>query len=133
MQQRAYLAISLSLRSALDLVVKSLEQVLAEHNIQLFVFVDHYHFSPDQEKEMMHAAFHEIDRCHLLIAECSEKAIGVGIEAGFALGKGKKLWYIRAAGAAHSTTVAGSAHQCFIYHNPADLINQIRKELHRTI
>jgi nucleoside 2-deoxyribosyltransferase len=130
MQQRAYLAISLSLRPILDPVVKTLQQVLAEYGIELFVFVDHYQFSPTQEKEMMQQAFLEIDRCHLLIAECSEKAIGVGIEAGYALGKGKQVWYLRPHNAPHSTTVAGAAHKSIVYHNTNDLTDQIRKELH---
>lgn len=129
MQQRAYLAISLSLRPILDPVVKTLQQVLAEYGIELFVFVDHYQFSPTQEKEMMQQAFLEIDHCDLLIAECSEKAIGVGIEAGYALGKGKQVWYLRPHTASHSTTLAGAAHKSIIYHDIADLADQIRKEL----
>ncbi|MBW0177192.1 nucleoside 2-deoxyribosyltransferase [Sediminibacterium sp.] len=131
--KRAYLAISLSLRTTLDPVVKTIQQVLAEHGIELFVFVDHYHFSPHQEKEMMQQALIEIDRCGLLIAECSEKAIGVGLEAGYAIGRGKQLWYLRPQNAPHSTTVAGAAHKSFIYGNTGDLADQIRKELHTAI
>ena len=133
MQERAYLAISLSLRPALDSIVKTLQQVLAEFGIELFVFVDHYQFTRSQEKEMMQKAFLEIDRCKLLIAECSEKAIGVGIEAGYALGKGKRVWYLRPHTAAHSTTLAGAAHKSIIYYDIADLTDQIRKELHTAI
>jgi 2'-deoxynucleoside 5'-phosphate N-hydrolase len=133
MQQRAYLAISFSLRTSLDPVVKTLEQVLANHGIELFVFVDHYRFSPDQEKEMMRQAFLEIDRCRLLIAECTEKAIGVGIEAGYALGRGKEVWYVRPQTAAHSTTLAGAAHKSIIYQHIEDLAGQIKKELHAMI
>lgn len=55
--RRAYLAISLSLRPALDKVVKTIQEVLAEKEIELFVFVDHYHFTAEQENEMMQKAF----------------------------------------------------------------------------
>ncbi|MFZ6025137.1 MAG: nucleoside 2-deoxyribosyltransferase [Bacteroidota bacterium] len=133
MQQRAYLAISLSLRPVLDPVIKTLQRVFAEYGIELFVFADQYQFSPNQEKEMMQQAFLEIERCELLIAECSEKAIGVGIEAGYALGKNKQVWYMRQQTAPHSTTIAGAAHKSFIYHNTDDLADQIRKELHTAI
>lgn len=133
MQQRAYLAISLALRASLDPIVKVLEQVFTDHGIALFVFVDHYRFLPGQEKEMMQKAFDEIDRCTLLIAECSEKAIGVGIEAGYALGRGKQVWYLRPQTAPHSTTLAGAADKSFIYRNKTDLADQIKKELHATI
>lgn len=73
MIQRTYLAISPSLRPLLNPVVKTIEQVLAEYGIALFVFADHYQFIPGQEKEMMQKALPEIDQCELLIAECSEK------------------------------------------------------------
>lgn len=130
--QVAYLAISLALRPQLEPVVKALQQVLAEEGIELFVFVDRYQFGPEQEKQMMQQAFLEIERCDLLMAECSEKAIGVGIEAGYAAGKGKTVWYLRSLNAPHSTTVSGMAHKSFFYRDTEDLINQIKKELHAT-
>jgi len=128
--QRAYLAISLSLRPALEPVVVTIKEVLTAFGIELFVFVDEYRFLPQQEKEMMQQAFLEIDRCELLIAECTEKAIGVGIEAGYALGKGKIVWYLRPQNAPHSTTLAGAAHATIVYQHIGDLADQIRKELH---
>ena len=130
--KRVYLALSISLRTELDPVVDAIKNVLAEYGTELFVFVDQYRFSSGEEKEMMVQAFLEIDRCELLMAECSEKAIGVGIETGYALGRGKQVWYLRPQSAAHSTTVAGAAHKSIVYQNIKDLTDQIRKELHTT-
>lgn len=124
--QRAYLAISINNRKLLDRQVKAIKETLSAAGISLFIFVDQYYFTAEQEKEMMQQAFKEIDASDILIAELSEKAIGVGIEAGYAIAKGKKLWYIRDRNAPHSTTVSGAAHQNFLYEDSADLSNQIQ-------
>lgn len=129
--QLAYLALSLSMRPKLDPVVEALREILAEHGIKLFVFVDHFNFTPAEESAMMQQAFQEIDHADLLIAECSEKAIGVGIEAGYALGKGKNVWYLRQINSPHSTTLSGAAQKSFIYSDPADLGTQIKEELQK--
>ncbi len=129
--QRAYLALSLSMRPMLNQVVEVLQEILEEQGIALFVFVDHFSFTPAEESAMMQQAFLEIDHADLLIAECSEKAIGVGIEAGYALGKGKNVWYLRQINSPHSTTLSGAAQKSFIYSDPADLGNQIKRELQK--
>lgn len=130
--QRAYLAISFSHRPVLEPVVSAIRELMNGFGIELFVFTDHYFFAAEQEKDMMKQAFKEIDGCELLIAECSEKAIGVGIEAGYALGRGKQVWYIRQENSPHSTTASGAAHKSFIYCDIDDLTSQMRKELHIT-
>lgn len=129
--QRAYLALSLSMRPMLNQVVEVLREILEEQGIALFVFVDHFSFTLAEESAMMQQAFQEIDHADLLIAECSEKAIGVGIEAGYALGKGKNVWYLRQINSPHSTTLSGAAQKSFIYSDPADLGNQIKRELQK--
>ncbi len=131
--QRAYLAISFSHRPVLEPVVIALRALLNGYGIELFVFTDQYLFTAEQEKHMMQQAFKEIDLSELLIAECSVKAIGVGIEAGYALGRGKQVWYIRQQNSPHSTTLSGAAHKHFIYRDVEDIISQIRKELHTRV
>lgn len=127
--QRAYLAISIKNRTLLDPQVTAIQETLSTAGISLFIFVDQYHFTAEQEKEMMQLAFKEIDASDILIAELSEKAVGVGIEAGYALAKGKQLWYIRSRTAPHSTTVSGAAHQNFLYDDADDLGSQIQQFL----
>jgi hypothetical protein len=76
----AYFGISKSNRPTFDKEILQLKKCLAQHSIELLVFVDTYNFKPDQEKEMMRVAFEEIDRSDFLIVELTKKAIGVGIE-----------------------------------------------------
>ena len=124
---RAYLAISLSNRSHLSEELDLLHSVLKEKHIELFIFVDHYHFKKEEEKEMMQAAFREIERSDILIAELSKKAMGVGVEAGFAFAKGIPIIYLRNEESEHSTTVSGSSNAQIIYKDPTDLGQQFKE------
>ena len=123
--KKAYLAIGFQNRKLLEAETVIIRETLLSLQIHLFIFVDAYHFGTGQEKEMMQAAFHEIDHCDLLLAEVSEKAIGVGIEIGYAVAKQKPVIYLRKAGAEHSTTAAGSATEQIIYQNGADLAEKL--------
>ena len=122
---KAYLAISKSNRPFFDEVVDSLHAVFSGHNTSLHVFVDSYNFDPSQEKEMMTKAFDEIDQSDILIAEVSKKAIGVGIEVGYAFAKGKRIIYLRKKGMPYSTTVAGCAGQIIEYADVTELENKL--------
>lgn len=123
---KAYLAISYSKRKELNEEVNVIIETLHAFNIQSFVFVDQYSFHPSQEKEMMLAAMKEIDDCDLLIAETSDKAIGIGIEAGYAKAKGKPVIYIRNKEAEHSTTLSGISDHQIIYTDIEDLKTQLQ-------
>jgi nucleoside 2-deoxyribosyltransferase len=119
--QKAYLSVSYQNRKHLDSEIEIIQKTLAGFHIQLFIFVDVYRFSANEEKQMMEKAFSEIDSSDLLIAEVSEKAIGVGIEMGYAFAKNKPIIYLRNENAEHSTTAAGSAQYLLVYKDPAQL------------
>ena len=74
---------------------------------------------------MMQTAFAEIDKCEILIAEVSDKAIGIGIEVGYAKAKNKPVIYLRHATAEHSTTVSGASDYTVIYADDTDLKKQL--------
>ena len=118
---QAYIAISYTKRKSLRSELNAICEALKEFSIRSFVFVDNYSFGASEEKHMMKLAFEEIDKADLLIAEVSEKAIGIGIEAGYAKGKNKPIIYLRKINAEHSTTVGGTADHTIIYKDPADL------------
>lgn len=77
----------------------------------------------------MEVAFGEIDNADLLIAEKSEKAIGVGIEIGYAVALKKPVIYLRNALSEHSTTASGCANNTIIYQNTPDLSYQLTQAL----
>jgi nucleoside 2-deoxyribosyltransferase len=123
--KKAYLAIGMLSRKLRSAEIETIRTVLAAGGYSLFIFVDTYHFSPAEEKQMMAAAFREIRASDLLIAEVSEKAIGVGIEMGYAAASGKPVLYLRHISAAHSTTAAGTANETLIYSNAAELSHKL--------
>lgn len=126
---KAYLSISYSKRKELKEEVNAIIETLQSFNIITFVFADQYQFHSSQEKEMMQAALQAIDDCDILIAETSDKAIGIGIEAGYAKAKGKPVIYLRNKKAEHSTTLSGISDHHIIYADTNDLKDQLNKLL----
>lgn len=126
---QAYIAISYNKSKQLQPELDAIKEVLKQHSITPFVFVDNYTFTSLQEKEMMTTAFAEIDKCEMLIAEVSDKAIGIGIEVGYAKARNKPIIYIRHSTAEHSTTVSGASDHVVIYGNTDDLQKQLNEIL----
>jgi 2'-deoxynucleoside 5'-phosphate N-hydrolase len=125
----AYIAISYSKRKFLQKELDAVADALKLFSIMPFVFVDNFSFSPEQENKMMQQAFEELNKCDLLIAETSDKAIGIGIEVGYAKGKNKSVIYLRNKNAEHSTTVAGASDYKIIYSDADDLRTQLSEIL----
>ena len=122
---KAYISISYNKRQELNDELQSIIKTLREFHIKPFVFVDNFKFSSDQEKEMMAQALLSIDDCDLLIAETSDKGIGIGVEVGYAKAKGKPVIYMRNKNADHSTTVSGLSDSQIIYDDVKDLKEQL--------
>ena len=118
---KAYISISYSKRKSMDAETNVIKETLLSFKIEPFVFVDEFKFYKEHEKKMMQQALISIDECDMLIAEVSDKAIGIGIEAGYAKAKGKTLIYIRNKNAEHSTTVSGISDFLIIYNNVVEL------------
>lgn len=125
MNMQAYISVSYKMRKRLDKELLAIADALHQFNITPFVFVDHYQFDQTQEQQMMQQAFADIDRSGILIAETSDKAIGIGVEVGYAKAKGKPIIYVRHSDAEHSTTIAGASDHQIIYTNAGDLNLQL--------
>lgn len=122
---RAYISVSFNKRKLLDKELTAIITTLKEFGIVAFVFVDHYKFELSEERQMMEQAMKDIDNCDLLIAETSDKGIGIGVEAGYAKAKNKPVIYLRQTDAAHSTTVSGISDSQIIYSDSGDLAKQL--------
>jgi len=130
---QAYISISYNKRQELNDELQSIIEKLKELQIKPFVFVDNLKFSYEQEKEMMQQAMASIDDCDLLIAETSDKGIGIGIEVGYAKAKGKPVIYVRNRNAEHSTTVSCISDFQVIYDGVKDLKEQLTIVLSRLV
>jgi len=130
---KAYISISYNKRNELSEELQSIIVVLEKFRIKPFVFVDNFKFTSVQEKEMMQQAMASIDDCDLLIAETSDKAIGIGIEVGYAKAKGKQVIYMRNKNAEHSTTVSGISDFQVVYDDVKDLNEQLTIVLSRIV
>jgi len=121
----AYISVSFNNRKSVQEELNAIADTLSKNGIVPFIFVDNYKFDLAQEKEMMQQAMDDIDRCDILIAETSDKGIGIGVEVGYAKAKGKPVIYVRKKTAEHSTTVSGISDFQIVYLNTDDLQIQL--------
>ena len=130
---QAYISISFSKRKELEKEVQAIKNALQKCGISGFVSVDEYQFSAKQEKKMMQNAIEDIEKSAILIAETSEKGIGIGIEVGYAKAKNIPVIYVRNSSSEHSTTVSGIADFKIIYENVIDLEEKLEKIIRKNI
>ena len=98
----------------------------SEHTIYCFATDEPY---IKDTKEMMRKAFEKIDESDLVIVESSNIAFGVGIEAGYAFAKNKKIITIVNKSAENSSTLKGISESYIIYSDFTDLKIQLQKYL----
>jgi nucleoside 2-deoxyribosyltransferase len=118
---KAYISVSYAKRKFLDRELDTIIEVLKNLEVAPFVFVDNYRFDLTQEREMMQQVMADIASCDLLIAETSDKGIGIGVEVGYAIAMNKPVIYIRQKNAEHSGTVSGISNYQIVYSDPDDL------------
>jgi len=124
---KAYIAIPYQGRKEIREELDTITSILNQCGVSPFVFADQYSFKEEEEKQMMQQAMEDINESDWLIALASEKAIGIGIEAGFAKGKGKPVIYIRHMEAEHSTTLSGISDYQIIYVDLQDLGQKLKR------
>lgn len=80
-------------------------------------------------QELMRMAFEEIDKSDFVILEMSEKGVGLGIEAGYAVAKKKPLIVLIKKGLELSNTMQGIADVVIPYSQPEEIKISVHKKL----
>ena len=84
-------------------------------------------------QELMRITFEEIDKSDFVILEMSEKGVGLGIEAGYAVGRKKPLIVLIKQGLELSNTMQGIADVVIPYSQPEEIkISTHNNSLERT-
>lgn len=76
-------------------------------------------------KELMARSLELLSACELCVVECTEKGVGVGLEAGYAHAKGIPILLLAWHGSHISTTLRGIARQIILYDSPEELTEQM--------
>lgn len=72
-------------------------------------------------KELMEITFKEIRNSDIILIEFSEKGVGLGIEAGYAVGQGIPVSIIAKYGSDISNTISGIAEDVYYYNRIEDI------------
>jgi len=123
--KRVFLSISFKEKENKRNEIETIKLVVKTFGYSLIVFVDDYRFGSAQEKEMMDCALADIKASDLLIAEVSTKAIGVGLEVGYARALKKEILYLRDVNSTYSKTVGGTVSHQIIYSNLTELNDKL--------
>lgn len=124
MNKKAFISYSYADRNEFKDLDKKLRFLLLKNKIDSYSFV--FDFKERvSNKILMSEALRLIDESDILIVELSYKSIGVGLEAGFAKAKGKKIIYIHRFGSEISNTVDGICDILIEYKNTNDLLEQV--------
>ncbi len=128
MNKTIYFACSYQNRANYLPLINSLKELLKpkEWVITAPVF-DLAHISVDQLKQIMDTSFNYLSKSQLLIAEASEKNIGVGIEIGYAKALNIPIIYLYKESSEFSTTVSGTANHTVCYISQEDALREIDK------
>lgn len=130
---KAYISVSFGKRKLVGKEITAIIDTLNEFKIASSVFVDNYVFDLTQERQMMEQAMADIDSCDILIAETSDKAIGIGVEVGYAKAKGKTVIYLRQKDTEHSTTVSGISDFKIVYTDTTDLKQKLSDTINKIV
>jgi len=85
-------------------------------------------------QELMRITFEAIDDSNFVILEMSEKGVGLGIEAGYCIAKGKPLIVLIKKGLELSSTMQGIASIIIQYNQPEEInMAAHNKALHRIL
>lgn len=76
--------------------------------------------------ELMRETFEIIDNSDAVIIEFSEKGVGIGIEAGYAVAKGIPVYIFIQKGNKLSPTMKGICKKYYIYENDIDIMNAFK-------
>ena len=124
---KAYFAIKFHEDSKNKELIETISKILESKGIQTIVMMRDYEnwakikFTP---RELMELTFKEIDKVDILIADITEKGVGIGIEAGYAYSKRKPIIIIAKEGAEIPTTLKGIAKKVIFYKTPQDLVKE---------
>lgn len=122
---KAYISVSVAQKDAVKKYLEAMKSMLQKYAVEPLIFVEKYKFEKTAEKEMMQQALLDIGNCDLFLAEVSEKAIGIGIEAGYAKALGKPIIYCYKSGSEFSTTLSGISDYTLKYEHVENLKKQL--------
>lgn len=107
-------------------IIESVKDYLKELGHEPYYFGDEGHIA--DKKEMIQKAMQKIDESDVVLCEATELSFGVGIEAGYAKAKGKRILTIYNSETELSRTIEGVSDKSAAY-SDLDSLKELLKAL----
>lgn len=120
MVKRIFISYSFSNKDKYRQFHEDLLGYFSRKSIEVFAFVFDFKQKVNN-KTLMKNAFKEIEKSDLLLAEVSDKSVGVGIEVGYAKAKGIKTAYLYKKDSVLQPTIAGTVDYLVEYSSSDDV------------
>ena len=107
--------------------IEAFEQCFKKHNFHSYCVVRDMELWGEatfSAQDIMQETFKRIDTADLVVIDVTEKGVGLGIEAGYAKAKNKKLVITAKAGTDISTTMQGTADHIIQYNEISEIFQQ---------
>ena len=98
-------------------LVDAIKETVEQMGHEIYSFLDEGHIV--DENEMTSKMLSELDACDALLIEGSETSFGIGIEAGYARAKGKKVYVVHDDSMEESRTLKGVS-DVYLKYNSVD-------------
>ena len=108
-------------------LIEEIKEIIKTLGHEPYTFRDEEYIK--DAKEMMERAFQKLNECDILLLEASEHSFGVGIEAGYAFAKNKKIITIINESKEPSNTLKGTSNHYISYKTISDLKEKLQKVL----
>jgi nucleoside 2-deoxyribosyltransferase len=121
MIKRIFVSYSYTNREKYRQFHEDLVKYFSANSVEVYAFVFDFREKVD-DRTLMDSALKEIEKSDLLLAEVTDKSVGVGIEVGYAKAKGIKTGYLFKKDSEYQKTIGGTADFVVDYLTSADVV-----------
>ena len=130
---QAFFAYSFKNKEAHRSDYEKIKELLNNYQISCYSFVFDYTKKPENWQQLMSEALKQIDKSDYYFADPSIGSFGIGLEAGYAKGKNKKVFYLYKVGSEYEETLEGISNYVIHYKNVDDILDWLTNNITKIV
>lgn len=130
---QAFFAYSFKNKEAHREDYEKIKDLLRKNKISCYSFVFDYTQKPESWQQLMSEALSQIDKSDYYFADPTIGSFGIGLEAGYAKGKNKKVFYLYKEGSEYEETLEGISDHVIHYKNVDDILSWLSNNITKVV